>query len=77
MTQQDLIVKNEQNRRYTAKSQIKLLMSDMVYYQVERFPWGEPPSLNPTHILSEQELINIIINGSAYITNIDMLFSTI
>ena len=77
MTQQELIVKNEQNRKYTAKSQITLLMSDMTYYQIEVHPWGKPTGLNPTHTLSKQELINSIINGSTYITNIDMLFSTI
>lgn len=77
MTQQDLIIKNEQNKKYTAKSQITLLMSDMTYYQVEQHSWGKPPSLKPTHTVSEQDIIKMVLNGGVYITNIDMLFATI
>ncbi|MBQ8234720.1 MAG: hypothetical protein IJZ36_03965 [Bacilli bacterium] len=75
MTKEDLELKNEQNRQYSAKSQLTILMSDPVMFQIEIHPWGKPPLLKPTHTLPKQEIINGIMSGKVYVTNIEMVFS--
>ena len=74
MTANDIYLKNEQNRRFSATAQLTILMSDPNIFQVEIHQWGNPPIYKPTHILAKQDIIKSIINGNYYVTNVEMLF---
>ena len=73
MTRIELEAINERNRGRT-NQKLVILIYDYQKYYCELLPINKIPSLKENVSISENNLVNAIVNGKFYVKNIEMMF---